>query len=69
MSENAGQSVTISMLNITTNKVIHGSNIRQEGKSSSLNLRIDPLSKLQVVKSPHLLSAHLNYKEEPHVAT
>ena len=56
ISENVGHRMAFSILNTATNKVIHRSNVRPAGDSVSPNLRIDPLTAPEIVKSRHLPS-------------
>ena len=60
--------MTFSILNTTTNKIISRHNVRPTGEHSSPNLRTDPLTTRNVVKSRHLHSDHPKDKEEPHTA-
>ena len=69
ISENVGHVMTFSILNMTTNKVIIGSNFRPAGEPSSSDFRIEPLIALEVVKSLYPPSTHLEGNEEPHSAT
>ena len=51
---------------MTTNKVNNMSNIRPEGEPTSSNLRIDPLTTPEVVKSRHVPSEyHADNEEVP----
>ena len=61
--------MNFSILNITTNKVISGSNVRLVGESSSPNLRIETLTTPEVAKSYHLPSTNLEDDKETHEAT
>ena len=63
ISENEGHEMNFSILNITTNKVISMSNSRPEGEPTLPNLRIDPLTAPDVVKSLHP-SDHIEDKEK-----
>ena len=63
ISENEGHHMTFSILNTTTNKVIHRSNVRPAGDSVSPNLIIDPLTAPEFAKSRHLPST-LDYSKE-----
>ena len=69
ISENAGHAITLSILNETTNKVISRSNDRPEGKSTSPNFRIDPLTTTEAITSRHLPSVHVEDNEEAPAST
>ena len=57
------------VLNTTTTKVTSRSNVRIAGEPTSPNLRIDPLTKPEVVTSRHFPSVRLEDNEEAPAAT
>ena len=63
ISENVGHDMTFSVLNTAANKVISRYNVRSEDDPTSPNLRIDPLTVPEVVRSRHLPSVHLKDRQ------
>ena len=63
ISENVGHYMAFSILITTTNKVINISSVRPAGDPASPNLRLDPLTTPEIVKSRHLPST-LEHSEE-----
>ena len=68
ISENSAHRMTFSNLNTTTNIAISRYNSRPAGQPISPNLRTDPLTTHEVIKSRHLPSTNLENNEEPRVA-
>ena len=53
ISENVGHDMTFKIINRSTNKIINRSTVRPENDKKSPNLRADPLTSPEIIKSLH----------------